>query len=260
MQPLEAGANEIVLTGRDARHLSGPLRARAGDEVTVCNGAGLDFLCRISSINKDTVQLEVLGSAPSAGESSCAITLFQCLPKADKLEQIIQKSIELGAAGIVPVLSSRSVSRPDAAASSKKLQRWNDIALEASKQSGRGAVAPVAPVTGWEDALSRLAALDLPLILYEQDRSAGLPHSIPRAATVGLLIGPEGGLSPQEVEQALAAGISPVWLGPRILRTETAGPAALAVLQYLTGNLGPNQVTTDLNLGSNLAKSPPCLE
>ena len=232
----------LILSGRDARHLSGPLRTRIGDEVVLCDGAGTDYHCRICRIGRDEIALEVLHSTPSAGESSCAITLFQCLPKADKLEQIIQKAVELGAAEVVPVLSSRSVSRPDAAAAQKKLLRWNDIALEASKQSGRGAIVPVSPLTAWDDALERLAALEIPLILYEQDRNAGLPASLSKTASIGLLIGPEGGLSPEEVEQAMAAGAAPVWLGPRILRTETAGPAAIAVLQYLTGNFGPRQV------------------
>ncbi|NLT58924.1 MAG: 16S rRNA (uracil(1498)-N(3))-methyltransferase [Clostridiales bacterium] len=236
--PVEQAQGDLLtLSGADAAHLTGPLRMRPGDPVTVCDGAGTDIRCRILTAARDRVTLEVLARSPSCGESRCAITLFQCLPKGDKMEQIVQKAVELGAAAVVPVLSARCVSRPDPAAAEKKLRRWNQIALEAAKQSGRSALPPVAPLMGWQPALLRLAAMPHPMMLYEAERGGGLPGALPKTAEIGLLVGPEGGFSPQEAEQARSLGIASIGLGPRILRTETAGCAAIAVLQHITGNL-----------------------
>ena len=226
----------MCLTGEDARHIAGSLRMQPGERLTLSDGAGLTLHCEIESVEKTAVTVRVCGREPCASESSCAVTLFQCLPKGDKMDGIVQKSVELGAVRIVPVLSSRCVSRPEGAALEKKRRRWQQIALEAAKQSGRGMVPEVAPVCRWEQAVAMLSSLQHKLLLYEEQRGSALAQVPASAVEVGLLVGPEGGISPQEVDCCRKAGILCVGLGPRILRTETAGPAAIAVLQYLTGN------------------------
>ena len=236
VSPEQAQQDVLCLTGEDARHIAGSLRMQPGERLMLSDGAGLTLHCEIESVEKTAVTVRVCGREPCASESSCAVTLFQCLPKGDKMDGIVQKSVELGAVRIVPVLSSRCVSRPEGAALEKKRRRWQQIALEAAKQSGRGLVPEVAPVCRWDQAVAMLSSLQHKLLLYEEQRGSALAQVPASAVEVGLLVGPEGGISPQEADCCRKAGILCVGLGPRILRTETAGPAAIAVLQYLTGN------------------------
>lgn len=232
---MDAAPSDIyVLTGDDARHAAGSLRLRAGESVTLCDGHGTDYSCICTDVHAGEVQLKVVESLPSHGEPPCEIALYQCLPKGDKMDEIVQKSVELGATRIVPVLSSRCVSRPDGAALKKKTARWNQIAREAAMQSGRGRIPPVEDCVTYEEALHLMAASPCPILLYEGERKLGLSDlDLKRGCT--LLVGPEGGISPQEAKAALSMGISATTLGPRILRTETAGPAAIAIVTFLTG-------------------------
>lgn len=223
-----------VLTGEDARHAAGSLRLRAGESVTLCDGHGTDYSCICTDVHAGEVQLKVVESLPSQGEPPCEIALYQCLPKGDKMDEIVQKSVELGATRIVPVLSSRCVSRPDGAALKKKTARWNQIAREAAMQSGRGRIPPVEDCVTYEEALRLMAASPCPILLYEGERKFGL-SDLDLKRGCALLVGPEGGISPQEAKAALSVGISAITLGPRILRTETAGPAAIAIVTFLTG-------------------------
>lgn len=223
------------LTGADAHHLAVVLRAKAGDEVTVCDGAGFDYACRVARADKDEVELEVLSRAPSASEPTVAVTLYVGYPKQEKLELIVQKATELGAARIVPFFSRYCVAAPKN--EEKKNVRYQRVALEAAKQCGRGRVPEVAMPLSFDEMLRDAASCGVVLFC---DEAGGAPlHSRlgDAAESVAIITGSEGGFSREEAQKAAAAGFAPVGLGPRILRCETAPIAALSVVMALTGNL-----------------------
>lgn len=233
----ELDENNIVLTGSDAHHIGFSLRMKPGEPVTVCCN-GTDYNCIINSISGDAVYLDLAEKHPCAAEPSVQVTLFQAVPKLDKLEFIIQKSVELGVSRIVPVLTRRCISRPDNKDFTKKLARLNKIAAEAAKQSGRGMIPEVAPMVSYKEALAMMGELDRNIILYEEEGGcafdkAGLTHS----GSVGLLIGSEGGFDKEEAQAAVNSGAVQVWLGKRILRCETAPITALSILMFLTNNM-----------------------
>lgn len=224
-----------VLTGEHLRHIGFSLRMRPGEQLTVCS-CGTDYLCEIEAVTADAVRLRILSAEPGCTEPTVSVTLFQALPKADKLEQIIQKSVELGVTEIVPVLTRRCISRMSSGDFQKKRPRYQRIAQAAAQQSGRSIIPAVAPLHSLEMAAERMRALDVPLVLYEED---GISFSaVPQnAKTYGICVGSEGGFDPQEIEMLSAAGVQSVWLGKRILRCETAPLTALSVLMFHTGNL-----------------------
>ena len=225
-----------VIAGEDARHIGFALRMRPGESLTVCSGR-VDYHCRIREITPDSVFLEILEESPCGREPTVELTLFQAMPKGDKLEQIVQKAVELGAARIVPVLTRRCISRPDGAQFAKKQQRLQKIAHAAAKQAGRGIIPEVADMLPFSRALEELGRQQLPVMLYESEGISLSQLAVPRTGTIGVLVGSEGGFDPEEAEQARNAGVQPVWLGPRILRCETAPVTALSLLMYLSGNL-----------------------
>lgn len=227
--PPDVGGTAVI-TGDDARHIAGALRMTPGEPLTLCDGAGQDYLCRIESVARDAVTLRVERSEKSIGEPSLSVTLYMGLPKADKLELVIQKSVELGAVRIVPTVTVRSIARIDPRDSEKKTARWQKIAAEAAGQSGRGIIPTVEPPITLRAALPRLARENV-LLCYE---GGGAPLGdlvSPADESVSLLIGPEGGFAPEEVEAVAAGGGRLATLGTRILRCETAPLAALAILQ-----------------------------
>lgn len=230
----DISAQQLCITGDDARHIGRSLRMSIGEELTVCDGSGEQCLCRILSIG-DTVELEVLERTAATGEPRCRVTLYQGYPKSDKLELICQKAVELGADRIVPVITSRSVARPDAKSAEKKAERLRKIALEAAKQSGRGRIVQVESAISFDNMLTRLGGHEKCILCYE---SGGRPLRqviTENLGDVAVIIGPEGGFSAQEAEQCTAHGAEAVWLGPRILRTETAAIAALTAVMLQTG-------------------------
>ena len=235
----ELDENNIVLKGSDANHIGRSLRMRVGEELTVCCN-GTDHHCRIRSITPDEVYLDLIDKEICAAEPNIEVTLFQAVPKLDKLEYIIQKSVELGVSRIVPVLTRRCVSRPDEKDfARKKLPRLNKIAEEAAKQSGRGIIPEVASMVSLKEALEMMKQLDRNILLYEEEEG-GLPFGavkLDEAKTVGLFIGSEGGFDREEAEVAVNIGASQVWLGKRILRCETAPITALSILMFLTNNM-----------------------
>ena len=227
----------IMLTGSDAHHAGFSLRMKAGEALTVCCD-GIDYNCVIRSITGDAVYLDLVEKHRCAAEPNIEVTLFQAVPKLDKLEFIIRKSVELGAARIVPVLTRRCISRPDKKDFAKKLVRLNKIAEEAAKQSGRGIIPTVEPIVSYQEALGMMKQLDLNIILYEE--KGGVPFDkvgFDGAKTVGLVIGSEGGFDREEVEAAAELDAVQVWLGNRILRCETAPITALSILMFLTNNM-----------------------
>lgn len=230
------------ITGEDAKHIAKVLRMKVGDELTVCDTKGRDYDCMIEEIGAGEVRLKVLSVAPSQSEPDVRVHLYQAMPKADKMETIIQKAVELGAASITPVMTRRCVSRPDAKSMDKKLVRYNRIALEAAKQCGRGVVPPVLPLLELPQALEQMQRTGCPILFYE-NATAPAKQVIAKARESGkeleiaVLIGAEGGFDEDEVALAREHGCHILSLGKRILRCETAPLAALTILMYETGNM-----------------------
>ena len=226
-----ASVGSAVIDGEDGRHIARSLRMHTGDALTLSDGAGTDYTGEIESITGDTVMVRL----KNRSEPTLRVTLYPGMPKADKLELITQKAVELGVTKIVPVLTSRSVSRPDAKSVSKKQERLQRIALEAAKQSGRGIIPEIGKMTDLESALK--TAPGKKILFYEGGGEALGTLVSPDEAEVSVFIGPEGGFDAAEVQLAKQYGATPATLGPRILRTETAPLAALSVLMYITGNM-----------------------
>lgn len=236
---LAAPPEEIVLLdGEDGRHIARSLRMRAGEALTLCDCLGTDYEGEIEQIDGDSVTVRILSSRPCAAEPSLSVVLYQSLPKLDKFDSVVQKSVELGVTRIVPVLSTRCISRPDAKALSKKIERWNKIAVEAAKQCGRGILPQVSPALPFPEAVREAEASGGAGVFFYEGGGVPLRTQIREGMQkVNLFIGPEGGFDPREVELARVHGLTPTSLGPRILRTETAPIAALAAVMLLSGNL-----------------------
>ena len=225
------------IQGEDVKHLSSVLRMKSGDLVILCDNENTDYLCKITSLQKELAELEILEHKPNEAAPNVEITLFQCLPKSDKMDFIVQKATELGAASIVPILSKRCVSRPDEKSMAKKLQRWEKIAEEASKQCGGGKIPLIGRLTDYKKAVSEYSKNGLGILFYEGGGKSLSQFPIKEAVKIGIFIGSEGGFESEEAEFAEKNGIGPATLGKRILRCETAPIAALSVLMNLTGNM-----------------------
>ncbi|WP_304509314.1 16S rRNA (uracil(1498)-N(3))-methyltransferase [Anaerotignum sp.] len=228
--------NLIHMTGEDAKHIKTVLRSREGEEITVCDGMGTDYFCRISALDEG-VTAEIIRSQPCQSEPKTRITLYQGLPKADKMELIIQKCVELGVDRIVAVSTERCIVKLDKK-EEKKLERWQKIAESAAKQSGRGKIPQIAPkVLRFSQAVEEVKTLSGAIIPYEKEENRGIRSFVEGfvGEEIGVFIGPEGGFTEEEIQAAMDAGVLPVTLGKRILRTETAGMAAIAILLYELG-------------------------
>lgn len=232
----EANDEKIVLTGENARHIGRSLRMRVGEEITVCC-CGIDYNCEISRITEDSVTAAVMEKMPCEAEPNVEITLFQAIPKLDKLEFIVQKSVELGVSHIVPVLTRRCVSRPNEKEFGKKAIRLNKIAEEAAKQSGRGIIPDVSPMISYKAALAQMSGMDKTLLLYEQGGTSFGKVEFDGVKKIGVVIGSEGGFDEEEVLKADEVGAERIWLGKRILRCETAPITTLSILLFLTNNM-----------------------
>jgi len=223
------------IEGDDARHIAKSLHAKPGRELVLCDMKGTDFLCKVREIDSSLVILDILSSEPSRGEPRTYIKLYQALPKGEKFEFIVQKAVELGVSEIIPVLTSRCVSRPSYKAMEKKLVRFGRIAHEAAKQCGRGIVPPVRPLLEFQAAAAEMAGCDLPILFYEE---SGAPlRSLLQASPgcISIMIGSEGGFSQSEVQLAAGLGVHTAGLGKRILRCETAPIVALSAILYQLG-------------------------
>ncbi len=225
--------NSAKIIGSDVGHIARVLRMEPGDKLLLCDGEGFDYEATIKTMSKDEIEATILRSYPCQNEPETEVTLFQGLPKQGKMELIIEKCTELGITTIVPVQMMRSVVKLSKDQAEKKVERWQKTAREAAKQCGRGRIPKVTmPVT-----IDALAAGDLPEFLlfpYEAERASSVREALTgnKTKTAGIFIGPEGGFAPEEVERLQAFGAHTVTLGPRILRTETAGLCALSVLLY----------------------------
>ncbi len=237
---IEAGTpGECVrLPEGEAQHARRVLRLKPGDRVQLMDGQGALYEAELTEVG-DAVMAR-LGEKLDGAPPPVALTLYQGLPKFDKLEFIAQKAAELGASRLVPVKMARSVVKLTDAEGAKKRERLEKIAREAMKQCGRAGSLEISEPVGFKAALSAFRQQDLMLMPWEEARERRLKDehaSCPGARSVGLLIGPEGGIAPEEAALAAEAGARPVTLGPRILRAETAAIAAMAVAMSLWGDL-----------------------
>lgn len=229
----------IIITSEDVNHIKNVLRLSMGDAITVCDGAGKEYECEIAEISKEYVYATIVDINQNAAELPCKITLFQGMPKSDKMEFIIQKAVELGAAQIVPVMMKRTVVKLEDKKKDKKRERYQMIAESAAKQSGRGIIPEVAGFMTFREALQYAESFDFLLVPYESaDGIAYAQEMITQAAnladgaSIGIFIGPEGGFAKEEIDAAKDAGAKIITLGNRILRTETAGLAVLSILMF----------------------------
>ena len=224
----------IELSGENGRHISRSLRMRPGETLTLCDGKGHECLCSITEITGDEVFLKVEERMNSSSEASVFLRLCQCLPKSDKMDLITQKVTELGVSEIVPVNSEFCIAKM-AGKEEKKISRWQKIALEAAKQSGRGIIPNFANPMSFKEAVKNLPGEKI--LFYEHGGEALRDIVSPEMKEITIFIGPEGGFSPEEVAFAKENGVRTATLGPRILRTETAPITAASLIMYMTGNL-----------------------
>ena len=221
-----------------ARHAVRVLRLRIGDQLALFDGSGGEYACRIARIEPRRVTVDVLEWQAIEREAPLAITLIQALQSGDKMDMTVQKAVELGVARIVPVASRRSVVRLDGERALRRLEHWRDVVVAACEQCGRNRLPEVAGLEGLASWLVRSRAPGAVRLMLAPDAGSTLECLAPPApgAPLEVLIGAEGGLDPEEMHLAATAGFVPVRLGPRVLRTETAGLAALAAIQCLWGD------------------------
>ena len=234
IDPLADGAVQAVIHGEDARHIQRVLRMQKGEALTLCDGCGWEYSCVLERLEKDKAVCSILARNPSVSEPRTFITLFQGLPKAGKMEIILQKCVELGVSAFYPMDTERTVVRMDQKDTQRRTERWQRVAEEAAKQSGRGRIPQVHPLMTFHQALAQDSS-DLRILLWEQECSNSLRSvlaPLPRGMSISLIVGPEGGIAGTEADYAAAQGVVSVTLGPRILRTETAGMAAAAAILY----------------------------
>ena len=238
--------NRIRITGTDVNHIRNVLRMHSGEEISVSNGTdGRDYRCEIDTITEDEVLCRLMFIKEDGVELPVRITLFQGLPKADKMELIIQKAVELGAAEIVPVATARCVVKLDDKKAKSKVERWQGISEAAAKQSKRAVVPQVCAPMSMKEALNYASEMAMAAIPYElaegmqaTDRfvedvcKLAAQNAGEEKPQIGIFIGPEGGFTEEEITFAQEKKVCPLSLGKRILRTETAGMAILSVLMY----------------------------
>lgn len=229
--------NNVIITGGDVNHIKNVLRMKVGEEIAVSNGVdGKEYRCGIVALEEDCVRCELRFVKEDGVELPSKVYLFQGLPKADKMELIIQKAVELGVYQVIPVAAKRCVVKLDDKKAKSKIARWQGIAEAAAKQSKRGIVPQVSEVMTFGEAVRFAEAMDVKLIPYElaekMDKTKEIIGALQPGQSIAVFIGPEGGFEEAEVAKALEHGIEPITLGKRILRTETAGFTVLSWIMY----------------------------
>ena len=237
VEPGQIQDGKIIITGGDVNHIRNVLRMKPGEEIAVSNGIdGREYRCGIETFTENEVICSLRFIKEDAVELPARIYLFQGLPKADKMELIVQKAVELGVYEVIPVTVRRCEVKLDGKKAAGKVGRWQGIAEAAAKQSKRGIIPQVHSVMGMREAVEYASGMEVKLIPYElaedMRRTREIIEAVGPGADIAVFIGPEGGFEPGEIQMALEAGIEPVTLGRRILRTETAGLTVLSWLMY----------------------------
>jgi len=240
VEPGQINVNDkrVMIIGADVNHIKNVLRMKPGEEIAVSNGRdGCEYRCGILEIAEDRIVCELRFIREEDTELPARIYLFQALPKADKMELVIQKAVELGVYQVIPVAAKRCVVKLDEKKAAAKTARWQEIAKAAAKQSKRALIPEVTGVSSFADAVARAGRMDVKLIPYEfagdMDRTRDLLSDLKPGQDVAVFIGPEGGFEEGEIILAAEHGLEPITLGRRILRTETAGLTVLSWLIYL---------------------------
>ena len=239
MEDREAQDGFLTLDQDNSHYISQVLRMKEGEDLTVVLGGGVEALCEVDTLSKTSVTLKIKDTRTSVSEPPFRITLYQSVSKGERMELTIQKCVELGVTKIVPVFSSRCVVRPDEPKKQKsKTERWQKIALEAARQSGRGIIPEVTEPQTFKNAVKAAdESADIVIFPWEEEHGLTLKEALSSVnkdeiSEIAVFIGPEGGFEDGEADAARENGAKPVTLGKRILRTETAGPAVLAMLLY----------------------------
>lgn len=249
--PAQLGDNEVILSGDDAHHAARVMRMEPGDEIIVSDGGARAAKAVIRAVAPDRVEADIAVWLPMDGEPLWAVSIAQSLPKGDKMELVIQKGTEIGAAAFLPFQSERMIVQYDNKKEAKRLERWSKIAKEAAEQAHRSRIPAVEPVKTWRQLIAAAAAYDLVLFCYEKEGGsggAGLRDAVRdyrsregshvEQLRLLLIVGPEGGFTEREAAEAENAGAVIVGLGKRILRTETAAMVGLSCLMYESGEMG----------------------
>lgn len=230
----QVNGSKILINGSDVNHIKNVLRVKLGEEILVSDTKGWDYYCTVTEIRDDEVEVNVRFFEEAGHELPSKICLFQGLPKGDKMELIIQKAVELGVVEVIPVSMKRSVVKIDAKKAETKARRWVAISESAAKQSKRSIVPAVHMPMTFSQAVEYAKEFDVVLVPYEMEKgmeaTKEILDKIGKDQKIGVFIGPEGGFDEEEIVQVKAAGFTPITLGKRILRTETAGLVALSVL------------------------------
>lgn len=236
VSPDQIAGDQVRITGQDVNHIKNVLRVKPGEEILVSDGTGRDHLCQVESLEVQSVEARIVSTDEQGRELPSRIWLFQGLPKSDKMELIIQKAVELGAAGIVPVATKNAVVKLDPKKEEAKLKRWQAIAGSAAKQSKRSLVPEVLGLMTLKEAFDYVERQGFSVRLIPYEHQEGMEgtrkelEALEAGQDIAVFIGPEGGFDQGEIQLALCRGVRPVSLGRRILRTETAGLAILSVL------------------------------
>ena len=237
VEPHQISDKTVRIEGQDVNHIKNVLRMKVGEELSVSNGVdGKEYRCGIVSLDEECISCELRFVKEDGVELPSEVYLFQGLPKADKMELIIQKAVELGVHAVVPVATKRCVVKLDDKKAKSKIARWQGIAEAAAKQSKRRIVPEVKDVMNFKEALNFVKDFEVKLIPYElaedMSRTKEIINSLQPGQKIAIFIGPEGGFEEGEVEAAMSAGVEPITLGKRILRTETAGFTVLSWVMY----------------------------
>ena len=237
VEPSQIQGTRVVITGNDVNHIKNVLRMQPGEEIAVSNGEdGKEYRCGIEELNEDEIVCTLRFVKEDGVELPSRIYLFQGLPKADKMELIVQKAVELGVYEIIPVATKRAVVKLDEKKAKSKINRWQTISEAAAKQSKRRMVPEIHSVMSFKEAVNYAKEMPVKLIPYElaegMEKTKELISNLKPGEDIAIFIGPEGGFEESEIQAALENGIEPITLGKRILRTETAGFTVLSWIMY----------------------------
>lgn len=236
VKPEQVTEHAVTIIGSDVNHIKNVLRMRIGEEICV-NDGNHEYLCSVAQLEAESVVAQIKEVNEKTSELPAKIVLFQGLPKADKMETIIQKCVELGIYEIVPVQMKRCVVKLDSKKEEAKRKRWQAISESAAKQAGRGLIPQMHPLMTYKDSLAYASGMEHILVPFEHAKNMQATRdaltAVKKGEQVAIFIGPEGGFEDEEVAQAEALGAKAITLGRRILRTETAGMAVLAMLGYV---------------------------